>query len=328
MPRVSWRLPLTFTALLAACSATPDDGTSTLPDDGGRINVGGASSGTTGGSGPGTGGSTPGSGGTGISVAGTTGIGSGATGSGGLQGGTQCAGLGSQLKGLLRDFTPQSNPDFEPQLGPKGASAVARDDRGLVKATIDPVTMKPEYAGPMTGTATTYGPTSFQSWFRDTPGVNMSLEYTLEFVGPDANGIYTFEASPFLPIDDGVNCPTTPQTPCLMGNTVIPTTPPTEYPANYSLTFELHTNFVYKPGMRFKFSGDDDVFVYIDNALVIDLGGIHKAQAAEVALDTLGLVANQTYRLDFFWAERHMSQSNFRIDTSLEFIDCGLEPVR
>ena len=156
----------------------------------------------------------------------------------------------------------------------------------------------------------------------------MSLEYSLEFTGPDANGIYTFDrtGSPgFLPIDDGAGCPTTPQTPCLMGNTVLGGN---SYPHNYSMTFELHTNFVYKAGMNFTFSGDDDVWVYINNALVIDLGGIHMREDASVNLDTLGLTAGSTYRLDFFWAERHLTQSNFRIDTSLEFIDCGLDPVR
>jgi fibro-slime domain-containing protein len=47
-----------------------------------------------------------------------------------------------------------------------------------------------------------------------------------------------------------------------------------------------------------------------------------------VNLDALGLTAMGTYRLDFFWAERHLTQSNFRIDTSLEFVDCGIDPVR
>jgi fibro-slime domain-containing protein len=238
-----------------------------------------------------------------------------------------CDGLGSRLTGRLRDFTSLSNPDFEPQLGAKAGSAVNVDDKGIVKRNVSS-DMKPVYNGPAGGTATTYGPASFASWFVDTPGVNMAIPYTLDFVGPDANGIYTFDrtGSPgFLPLDDGPNCPAMPQTPCLMGNTVLG---PNVYPHNYSMTFELHTNFVYRPGMEFKFSGDDDVWVFIGNVLVIDLGGIHHSEEGSVALDTLGLTAGQQYRLDFFWAERHLVESHFRIDTSLEFVDCGIEPVK
>lgn len=324
----AWRLALTATALFLGCSA---QGGEEEKDDtlgsGGTIPVGTGGSANS----PGTGGTGVGTGGTGIIVPGAGGTGGGispAGGGAGLQGGPMCEGAGSRLKGLLRDFKAETNPDFEPQLGSKGVSAVNKDDRGIVARTIDPATMKPMYAGGPSGTATTYGPDSFASWFRDTPGVNMSIEYSIEFVGPDANGVYTFDRTgsrPFLPIDDGPNCPAMPQTPCLMGNTVLREN---VYPHNYSMTFELHTNFIYRPGMVFTFSGDDDVFVYINNALVIDLGGIHQAQTASVNLDTLGLTAGSTYRLDFFWAERHLTLSNFRIDTSLEFIDCGLDPVR
>jgi fibro-slime domain-containing protein len=70
------------------------------------------------------------------------------------------------------------------------------------------------------------------------------------------------------------------------------------------------------------FTGDDDLWVFINNRLVIDLGGVHGPESASVNLDTLGLTAGNTYNFDLFFAERHTSGSNFRVETSIV-----LEPV-
>jgi len=293
---------------------------------GGGIGVGGGAATGSGATGSGA------TGGTGVidPMGGNSATGSGATGSGGtVQTGISCDGKGTKLTGLLRDFTHDTNMDFEPQLGSKGVGATNKDDKGIVKSTINPdpsLGFKPEYAGPAGGTVTTYGPSTFASWFKDTPGVNQSLEYSITFVPvADKPGVFEFAQSPFLPIDDGMNCPAMPQTPCLLGNSVLNGQP---YPHNYSMTYEFHTNFAYNPPMTFSFSGDDDVWVFIDNQLVLDLGGIHTAETGDVPLDTLGLTAGGTYRLDFFWAERHLTQSNFKIDTSLQFVDCGITVVK
>ena len=92
---------------------------------------------------------------------------------------------------------------------------------------------------------------------------------------------------------------------------------------NYHFTFELHTVFKYVQGQVFRFKGDDDVWVFIEGQRVVDLGGIHDALDRSIELDTLGLDPGGEYPLDFFFAERHYSESNFLAETSLEFVECG-----
>ena len=96
---------------------------------------------------------------------------------------------------------------------------------------------------------------------------------------------------------------------------------PDGYPDhNFHFTFELHGTFVYNAAAQqiFKFAGDDDVWVFVNGELVIDIGGVHSEVEQYVDLNRLGLTEGETYRLDFFFAERHRTQSNFRIVTNLE----------
>ena len=90
---------------------------------------------------------------------------------------------------------------------------------------------------------------------------------------------------------------------------------------NYHFTYEIHAEFTYEGGEVFTFTGDDDLFTFINGKLAIDLGGVHGPQTATIDLDqeadNLGIIVGGTYALDFFFAERHTSMSNFRIDTTI-----------
>lgn len=286
------------------------------------LNLGGSSSGGTG-NGTGTGGIVinPGSGGTG--------------GTGGMTAGQSCDG---KLKGYIRDFLAEKHQDFEPwttrftnrymplkvdpaeTIGsptttcPNGRPCL---ETGIVAATLDPMTKKPTYAkGDGSMSLTTTGQTNFDMWFRDTAGVNQGMELPLQFtLDPlDPTGkTYVYDSTKlpggqFFPIDNML---------------LSPELPAEGFEHNYSFTFELHTAFTYAAGQKFNFKGDDDVWVYIDNKLVVDLGGIHDIGTMDVNLDTLGLTAGQTYPLDFFYAERHCCASNFVLSTSIEFTQCG-----
>jgi fibro-slime domain-containing protein len=40
--------------------------------------------------------------------------------------------------------------------------------------------------------------------------------------------------------------------------------------------------------------------------------------------ERLGITPGNDYPIELFHAERHTDESNFRIDTNLTFIDCGI----
>jgi len=99
---------------------------------------------------------------------------------------------------------------------------------------------------------------------------------------------------------------------------------------SFSFTTETHTIFTYTGvNQVFQFSGDDDLWVFINNKLAIDVGGLHPASTSTIDLDDpyvasyLGLEVGGIYPLDLYNAERHTTESNFAITTSLSF-ECSI----
>lgn len=161
---------------------------------------------------------------------------------------------------------------------------------------------------------------SFSQWYRDVPGVNAGRQVPLEFHRIPGTARYLFDSAAdepyasrggFYPIDGQ-----------LYGNFA-------RTGKNYHFTTELSTQFTYLADEEqvFKFTGDDDVWVFIDGRLVLDLGGLHPVREQVLDLSRLGwLVDGQTYDLRVFHAERHTTASNFRVETSLRLRTAELPP--
>ncbi len=192
------------------------------------------------------------------------------------------------LVATVRDFS-QSHPDFE---------YVIAVDPGIVQSMLGG-DGKPVYAGGTSGTTT--GQANFDQWYRDVAGVNLSIPIEIA-LADQGDGTYVYDDPAFFPIDGQG-----------LGN---------EGNAhNYHFTLELHTQFTYQGGEVFTFRGDDDLFTFVNGRLGIDLGGVHGPLEGSIDLDAmagaLGIVPGGTYDLDFFFAERHTSESNFRIETTI-----------
>ena len=197
----------------------------------------------------------------------------------------------NQLHATIRDFH-KTHPDFEHFT----SDAVTP---GLVATTLG-ADHTPRYA-PQGATVCTTGPTQFADWYHDVAGTNVAIPITLSLI-ETSPGVFVFDSGAFFPIDGQG-----------FGDE--------GFDHNYSFTTEIHTLFTYQGGEQFTFRGDDDLFLFINDHLAIDLGGTHQPATSTVDLDAqaagLGLAKGGTYRMDIFHAERHSTASNFRIQTTI-----------
>lgn len=96
---------------------------------------------------------------------------------------------------------------------------------------------------------------------------------------------------------------------------------------NYNLTLEGHAQFIFyeDDNLFFNFTGDDDVYLYINGIRVLDMGGAHAISKCGISLNNVkelcGLKDGQVYDFDFYYMERHGTAANFGFETNIKIVD-------
>jgi len=257
---------LAFSSALGACSATStDNSSSALPIS-----------------------SASGSGGNGSGVGGSKGTVALPTQTNG--GFEPDAGLGEvksdcnqKLIGIVRDFNSKDSPvnqhdDFESFLAVGITKGLVMRNLGADGA--------PAYADPQPpGNPQLSTAANFKRGYSTSHPANATFDLDLDQPPASAtlvkkalpDGSTEYASTSFFPVDGkGTQAEDKSWGENKLGDSPVGDQPPFH---NYHFTFELNTKFIYKKRQIFSFFGDDDVWVFIDKKLAVDIGGVHPQES-------------------------------------------------
>lgn len=204
----------------------------------------------------------------------------------------------------IRDFH-QDHPDFQ--------NYISGLTTGMVGNTL--VGGVPVFIGPNDNSVgAVNNSTTFASWYADcddtTPSSTCVTQYneSIDATVDTDTGELSYNSSSFFPLD------------AITGTSGDGDTNDAH---NYFFTVQIDLDLIYDPLLTntFSFTGDDDVWVFINDELVLDLGGVHGASTAGFNMNTVAadqmMMAGDLYSFSFFFAERHFTESNVNITSFL-----------
>ena len=90
---------------------------------------------------------------------------------------------------------------------------------------------------------------------------------------------------------------------------------------NLHFCTESHANFRFRKGLKFSISGNDDIWVFVDNKLAIDIGGTHLAAPGYIDMDKFlpNAEIGKYYDIDIYTCNRRSTSSDLKINANFTF---------
>ncbi len=153
-------------------------------------------------------------------------------------------------------------------------------------------------------------PEVFRWWFMDVPGINRTIKKSIPLT--KKGDVYEYINNTYWPlgVDEGYGKAGSNNS------------------QNGEFTGTSKTYFRYKGGEKLTFNGDDDVWIYFNGILGVELAGIHGKWTESITLDTttgaekFHMYPGGIYPIHIFQAERCTGSSTFQLTLS-GFVNMG-----